>query len=301
MCSIFEHIHKFCAPLIKEHLLNALRRVLRPTIRVLLRSGVTWREFAEIGKEVFVEVAREDYGIQGRPTNTARVALMTGLSRHEVTRLKSVLTGAENPAEIAPNRISQILTAWHTDPEFLAPDGSPRALPATGDDASVATLLKRYAGNMPHGAVLKELEQLHLVERTTAGFRIKARQYIRSAADPDLIRQAATALHDHGTTIAHNLDATRTEPARFERMATQTALPRRHVRAYRELLEVEGTAFLEKIDAWLAARSTNPPTRGGTVRTGVGVYLIHEEQQGQRRWRTAANDRSVCSPWQPSR
>ena len=268
--------------MIKDHLLHALRRLLRPTVRVLLRNGVTWAEFAEIGKEVFVEVARDDYGIQRRPTNTARVALMTGLSRHEVTRVKNVLTGERDRVEPPSNRISQILTAWHTDPDFLGADGSPLALPATGEGASVATLLKRYAGSMPHGAVLKELEQLELIEQTDAGFRAKARQYIRSAADPDLVRQAGVALHDHGATIAHNLDVKRTEPPRFERMATQLALPSRHVRAFREFLETEGTAFLEKIDAWLTVRAAREKTRGPVVRTGVGVYLIHDEKREHR-------------------
>ncbi len=268
--------------MIRASLLRALRHLLRPTVRVLLRNGVTWAEFAEIGKEVFVEVAREDYGIQGRPTNTARVALMTGLSRHEVTRVKKVLTGASERPEQPSNRISQILTAWHTDPDFLAADGSPLVLPVTGGTTSVESLLRRYAGSMPHGAVLKELEQLDLVEQTAAGFRVKARQYIRSAADPDLVRQAGIALHDHGATIAHNLYAKRTEPARFERMATQLALPSRHVRAFREFLEIEGTAFLEKIDRWLTVRAAREKTRGRVVRTGVGVYLIHDEKREHR-------------------
>jgi hypothetical protein len=267
---------------IKDHLFDALRHLLRPIVRVLLRNGVTWSDFAEIGKEVFVEVARDDYGISGRPTNTARVALMTGLSRHEVTRVKDVLTGARDRGESPPNRISQILTAWHTDTEFIAADGTPRVLPATGEGASMATLLKRYAGSMPHTAVLKELEQLDLIEQVAAGFRVKARQYIRSAADPDLMRQAGVALHDHGATIAHNLDAKRTESPRFERMATQLALPQRHVRAFRAFLEAEGNAFLEKIDAWLTVRGAREKTRGRVVRTGVGVYLIHDEKRGRR-------------------
>jgi hypothetical protein len=192
------------------------------------------------------------------------------------------LTGARDRGELPSNRISQILTAWHTDPDFLDSDGSPLVLPATGEGASVGTLLKRYAGSMPHGAVLKELEQLGLAEQTSAGFRVKARQYIRSAADPDLVHQAGVALHDHGATIAHNLDTKRTDPPRFERMATQLALPSRHLRALRAFLETEGTTFLEKIDAWLTVRAAREKTRGPVVRTGVGVYLIHDEKRGHR-------------------
>src|SRR5262245_10129117 len=190
-------IYEESTRVVKDQVLRAYRRLLAPIVRVLLRNGVTWSEFAEIGKELFVDVARSDYGIQGRPTNTARVALMTGLSRREVTRVKGALAGNEPRSEATPNRISQILTAWHVDHEFLDVDGTPAVLTPPGDGPSSASLLKRYAGDMPHGAVLKELEQLGLVESGAMGYRVLSRHYIRSAADPDLIRQAGIALHDH--------------------------------------------------------------------------------------------------------
>jgi hypothetical protein len=277
----------------KKPVLRAFQRLLRPLVRVLLRNGVSWDEFAELGKKTFVEVARDDYGIQGRPTNTSRVALITGLSRREVMRVKELLTCGDVIDDVKPtNRISQILTAWHVDPDFLARDGKPADLPMSGDGASIATLLSRYAGDMPHVAVFKELTKLGLVAEVPGGFRVTSRDYIRSAADPDLMQQAGVALHDHATTIAHNVDAKRTEPARFERMATNRALPRRHVRAFGKFLADEGQAFLERVDAWLAARALtatdDPSTRAARdrpVRTGVGVYLIHddERQLGERR------------------
>jgi hypothetical protein len=280
-------------PVGKITVLRAVHRLLRPVVRVLLRNGVSWDEFAELGKKTFVEVARDDYGIQGRPTNTSRVALLTGLSRREVMRVKELLARGDTVEEGKPtNRISQILTAWHVDADFLTADGKPADLPLRGDGASIATLLSRYAGDMPHGAVIKELAQLGLIRDVPGGYRVMSRDYIRSAADPDLMRQAGVALHDHAATIAHNVDAKRTEPARFERMATNTALPRRHVRAFREFVANEGQAFLERIDAWLAARSlaardndSGRSRRERPVRTGVGVYLIHddERQQGERR------------------
>jgi len=268
---------------LKDQVLNAFRHAVRPLVRVLLRNGVTWSEFAEIGKELFVDVARSDYGIQGRPTNTARVALMTGLSRREVTRVKAALASGKPRGDPTPNRISQILTAWHVDAEFLGADGKPAVLPASGDGPSIASLLKRYAGDMPHGAVLKELEQLGLVEPAASGYRVTSRHYIRSAADPDLIRQAGVALCDHATTIAHNVDANRAEPARLERMATSRSLPRRRVAAFHEFLVSESQAYLEKIDAWLAAHSsdelvsTMERAKERTVRAGVGVFEIHDE------------------------
>ena len=48
----------------------------------LLKHGITWNEFGEISKEAYVKAARDDYGIQGRPTNNSRVAMMTGRQPH---------------------------------------------------------------------------------------------------------------------------------------------------------------------------------------------------------------------------
>jgi hypothetical protein len=265
--------------MVKDQVLSALRHVLTPLVRVLLRNGVTWSDFTAVAKEVFVEVARADYGVQGRPTNTSRVALITGLSRREVTRVKEVLLGARPREPGVPTRISQVLTAWHTDTRFLSPGGRPATLPDAGDGASLASLLKHYAGDTPHGALVKELEDLGLVERSASGFRVLSRDYIRSASDPDLIRQASVALHDHATTIAHNLDATRSAPARFERMATNRALPRRHLRAFESYLRKEGQAFLEQLDAWMSARGVSVGQTERTLRVGVGMYQIHEQQE----------------------
>lgn len=272
--------------MIKNQILSAVRHVLGPLVRMLLRNGVTWQEFAELGKEVFVQVARDDYGIQGRPTNTARVALITGLGRREVTRVKGVLLGERAREDSPPSRISQILSAWHLDPQFLDTSGRPSVLPATGDGHSMATLLRLHAGDSPHGAILKELEELDLVERTAAGFRVLSRDYIRSPTDPDMVRQACTAMHDHAATIAYNVNAKRIGPPRFERMATHISMPRRHQRAFEGYLQTEGQVFLERIDHWLTSRAVEeaPGAEPGDrdLRIGVGMYLICESRQGKQ-------------------
>lgn len=285
------------APMQTSPLFSACRHLLEPIARLLIRSGMSWADFAELSKQAFVKVARQDYGLQGRPTNTARVAILTGLSRREVTRVKNVLTGREPTGTAPASRISQILTGWHTDSEFLAADGSPAELPRDGDTGSFAALLKRYAGDMPHGAVSKEMEQLGLVVRGDSGLKVTARDYIRSPGDPDMLRQAGVALHDHAATVVHNVDPDRASPPMFERMATRAELSPADADAFREFVAGRGQQFLEEMDAWLAARDASRAERedardsgnAGTdkrkeaVRTGIGLYLIHDRTQGTRK------------------
>ena len=277
------HIQNICQKMIKDQVLNACRFLLGPVIRILLRNGVGWHEFAELTKEVYVETARRDYGVQGRPTNVARVAMMTGLSRREVTRVRNVLEGKTTAPEPTGSRISTVLGAWHIDPEFTNPDGSAALLPESGETGSLDALLKRYVGDLPHGAFIKELLQLHLIDKRNGRYEVLARDYVRDASDPDLIRQAGVALHDHGATLAHNVNAHRSEPPRFERMATSLRLAVKHVGDFHSFLERKGQALLEDVDAWLAAHSIDSKTETTEyVRAGLGMYLIQDETQRGR-------------------
>lgn len=259
--------------------LAAYRRLLKPLVRILLRSGVSWREFSESAKRVFVEVAREDYGIKGRPTNLTRVALMTGLSRREVGVIRRELE-ARTPVPVNPgSRISRVLTGWHRDPDFLDKKGRPLELTPDGEIPSFRALLKRYAGDIPASAITKEMKSVKVMEQAPSGkLKVSSRHYVRSRLEPDIVRQTGVALHDHAHTLAHNLDSDSKSVQRFERIASNDYMPASAGPKLAELVEKHGQGLLEQIDKWLSdneARSDESDASGGdTYRMGVGVYLF---------------------------
>ena len=57
---------------LKEHVFVALRKLLTPIVKMLLRNGVTYKEFCVLSKDLYVEVASADFGLRGRPTNVSR-------------------------------------------------------------------------------------------------------------------------------------------------------------------------------------------------------------------------------------
>jgi len=63
-----------------DEVIAATRLWLRPVIHILLRSGITYREFAELSKMIYVEVATRHFGRRNRPTNVSRTAMLTGLT-----------------------------------------------------------------------------------------------------------------------------------------------------------------------------------------------------------------------------
>jgi hypothetical protein len=268
---------------LKDQIIESCRYLLLPLVRFLLKQGVTFAEFAELAKEAFVLVAREDYGVQGRPTNNSRVAMLTGISRREVSHIRDRLLEDRTEASVLHgNRISQILSGWHTDPGFLTAAGKPRRLALDDGEDSFGALLKRYAGDLPHGAIRKEMLGRGLIEDCDDGtIRVLKRDYIYSKLDPEILRHMSITLHDHAATLEHNLDEKRIGASRFEGMADNARIPRARIEEFRELVEKRGLAFLEEIDAWLSANETEKDGNAGarSIRLGAGVYLIHDDSQ----------------------
>ncbi|MDX1498439.1 MAG: DUF6502 family protein [Woeseiaceae bacterium] len=259
----------------KNATLRALRLLLRPIARILLRTGVIWKEFAEISKATFVEVASEDFGIRGRPTNISRVAILTGFTRREVRRLREVLD-RENPESFERmNYATRVLTGWFTDPEFIDEKGHPRVLAANGTNPSFESLCRKYSGDVAATTLLKELRHVGAVAETDGGRLVaKTRYYMPALTDPGQVLRSGGVLEDIGSTVAYNLHRQPEDPSRFERRATNVSMPATAVPAFREWLEHEGQAFLERADAWLTQHENRGTGDEETVRLGVGAYWI---------------------------
>ena len=73
---------------LQNKILKALFVALKPLAKSMLRAGIGYREFSDIAKAAFVLEASEGYGLRGRATNISRVAIMTGIARKEVKKVR---------------------------------------------------------------------------------------------------------------------------------------------------------------------------------------------------------------------
>ena len=267
----------------KKTVLAALRLLFRPVARIMLRAGVNWRELADVCKATYVEVATEDFGIRGRPTNISRVAILTGLTRKEVRRLRNLLEDAGSMNFSRMNYATRVLSGWHQDEEYLEADGRPASLPPIGDKGSFESLCHRYSGDVPATTMLKELKHVGaVVEENDGRLTAKMRTYMPTMMDPERMLSSGSVLEDMGYTVAYNLDRSGTDPGRFERRATNTRMPARAVPAFRQFIEHEGQAFLEKVDAWLSEHEMKDGEDNSSVRLGLGAYWIEGRKREEK-------------------
>ena len=263
----------------KETILSACRHLLRPIIKIILKNGVTYREFAEMSKGLYVDVAASDYGLQGRRTNISRIALITGLDRKEIKRVIDLLeSGNQFVSSGSLDRITRVLSGWYQDSEFLDTNDKPKVLPLSGNDCSFATLAKRYGGDVPSSALLKELKRAEVVQETGSGaLVVLKRQYIPPGTDAEGITRMGVVVGDFISTLSHNLHSQDEDaPAKFERRATNISMPPTAIPQFREYVEIEGQEFLEKIDSWLTENQLIGDEQDNLIRLGVGAYWIED-------------------------
>lgn len=262
---------------LKRNVLAACRLALRPLVRMLLKHGVMHKEFVELSKEIYVEIARREYGLGGRPTNVSRMALLTGLDRKEVSRLRSKLeqAGPQMRESLrAQDRIARVLSGWHQDSSYLDSDGRPRSVPLKGPAPSYEDLVSRYGGDVPAVTILRELKRTGAVRVDGNKVEVLRRNYRVDTVAADALDRAGSVLADLGHTVTHNLYRAADEPSRFEARASNAQIPPAALPAYRELIYQEAQAFLEKIDAWLSQHEVPSGDQARTERVGIGMYWI---------------------------
>ena len=265
---------------LKLSVLMACRQLLRPIVRFLIKCGVSWREFSEVAKTAYVEVATAEFGIRGRPTNSSKVAILTGLGRREVAKQREMLAAADQREPTYLNSATRVLSGWHQDADYLDSDGRPLDIPAVGPPPSFEDLCRRYGGDIPYSALLKELRAVGAVSRgDDAAVRALSRVYIPLQVDPAKVLRAGSVLQDIGTTVVHDLTVTPKQTLRFERRAANDRIAARHEAAFRAFLEAEGQAFLERADEWLTRHEATEQeiADGEALRLGVGVYHLQSE------------------------
>jgi len=265
--------------LAREAALNAAETLLNPLAGFMLKCGITCREFSALAKTAFVTAATEDYGIQGRPTNISRVALLTGLTRKEVKRQRELQQQFEYcaPPEKTTDA-TRVLSGWHQDADFLQADNTPGTLTL----GEFSDLCHRYCGDVPVSALLKELKRVGAVEQLSdTQLKVIKRYYMPAHADPEWMMTAGHYLADLANTIKHNIDLDETVPHRFLGRASEVEIAKDAVDDFHQFMDKTGQQFLEKIDAWLAAHQYAEADQAtdGTVRLGVGVFHIQDAER----------------------
>ncbi|MEM7278335.1 MAG: DUF6502 family protein [Pseudomonadota bacterium] len=276
----------------RTKVLGAFRQLLDTIARIFFRIGMGYSEFDAIARRAFVEVATNEYGVRGRPTNVARVSAMTGISRGTVRKIQAdLLADGDSSADtlIPPARV---INAWFTQGPYCDTAGHPISLPYDGEQISFVNLVSSVETRSTPGAIRAELIRVGcLVEASDGRLHLVSRHYIRSDLIDRLVFAVSFSLQNHLETIRRNTDPDYQHELKFERVAYSLRLTGKPAEIYTKLASAKLNACLEELmeladvmesesnegalanDSSKASAGGEPDQRlEGAV--GVGMYLF---------------------------
>lgn len=263
----------------RETLYMTVLKVLRPLVRILLRNGVPFGTFAETARWVYVDLALKEFAIEGRKPTDSRAAIVTGLTRKEVRRLRSMeISGQEDSVE-KYNRAARVVSGWVRDRRYTDARGRPRDLPVEQGEVTFTDLVRERSGDVPPRAVLDELLRVGAAALIDDGkVRLIERAYVPHTGEEEKLSILGTDVADLITTIDINLRGAEGAP-RFQRKVAYDNVPVEAVGKFREISAEGSQRLLERLDRYLAEhdRDFNPGAVGtGRRRVGLGIYYFEE-------------------------
>jgi len=268
---------------VKQQVLDAFLLVMRPVVRILLRYGIGYREFAEVVKTAFVDVSSTDFGIRGRPTNISRVAVMTGLTRKEVRRLRDKIGKGDTTISVKTTPMSDVLHHWHGDPGFTDSAGRPMSLPYSGADVSFANLVKKYGGDIPAGAMRTEMKRVGVVREEEGGILTVAGRGFKPESDHEsLVVMLVHGVYAHLSNVAHNSDPQKTDATWANRIAYTQSMRATDTKQLRRITKDRIVDFAESIDdIFLAYESLQEGGDKDSKNDAVAVGIYYFEEQDE--------------------
>jgi hypothetical protein len=271
----------------RKQLLYAVRRVLRPIVRLLIRVGMSFDEFADVARGAYIESAVRDRS-GGISLTREGIAFVTGMSRPQVDYY---IDNQSAPPTVGPTlaRVAtEALHRWHTDPHYLGPYGIPLELEfEVPQGRSFRSLVAQVDSKTSPGLVLEELLKAgSVVYSGEKHFRAVARWFVAPEfLSPHRIEDFGDTLAHLAQTLEYNVNIADGENKRLERSVfADKGIPRELLSSFEAHARERTAQFLAEIDDWLAhSGSAESSGSNPRVEAGVNVFLYVEPSQDQQK------------------
>jgi hypothetical protein len=270
----------------RQHFIHALRRVLRPIIRFMIRAGIGYDDFVDVARGAYVESAvRDGIGDIQHPTRD-QIAKATGIDRRRIDHYIDDDDALPTARSTLTPLVVELLHRWHTDPRYLQPSGIPCELSLNeGSAPRFQDLVRHVDVAADPEAMLTELLRASSVIHTDEN-RVRAltRYFLWQKGSLHSIEDFGLTLSHLAETLEYNMERANTETKRLERSVfTDRGLPAQLLPNFEAYAQERTSHFLLDLDDWLArASDLDPSPPEARIATSLSVFLYIDPRPDPR-------------------
>jgi hypothetical protein len=266
----------------KEAVLSVFAALVQPLMRVAFEYGISAGEIAGVVRRVYIQALEARLRDQKRPTTDARLAVVAGLAKSDVSALREASRlGAPHSlrSTVGLDQVGPLLTVWHTQPGFSGAYGLALELdlhPTQGSPRrSFGELIDAACPGVDAEALLDDLVaagSVEVIDGTTV--RCLSRAYLTQSGDVKRIERMGRFLASVAASFVHNV--LNGEPAYFER-SVHSDEPLNENGRDKFLAHTTERAgeLLYELDTFLTRLAASERSESGK-RYGVGCYFFED-------------------------
>ncbi len=262
--------------------LDCVLRVMRPLVRLLIRSGVPYPAFVTALKHVFVEAAREELASRAMAQTDSAITLLSGVHRRDVRNLSRPASSRKVSPPEPRSLPSEVIARWLSDPRFLDSQGAPKPLRRGGEDeeGTFDALVAGISHDVRPRAMLDELVRLGAAEESDGEVRLTGAGFAPREDFEQLSKLFADNLEDHAAAAVANLQGERNflEQSVYVDEITELSAARLQkvsVQAWKQALKTVMDEAQARFDQ--DAANAEPGQRRHRARFGVYFYTRRED------------------------
>lgn len=265
---------------------QALAAVLQPMARLMIDHGLQLPAMVELLKNALVNEAVGAYGLADKGSSDTRIALLTGVHRKDVKRLR------KSPATATPSCptvsvAASVVARWISEPRFLNADQTARALARTPRRGNVGepdftTLVAEVSRDVGARAVLDELARLGVVTLQDDGYvALNATAFVPQEGQSELFHFFGASVSDHLAAAVHNLTPDRRAPLMLDQSAFSQDLSAEQAAQLQQQARRLWSGVLQHfLQTATVAEQRSQGSAGPKHRIRFGVYF-HDELQAE--------------------
>jgi hypothetical protein len=263
-------------PAPSSSLISAVRHLLRPLIKLLLMHSITFPFLSNLLKSLYVEVATEEFRLQGKPQTDSRISLLSGVHRKDVKNLRPERIH-EQTIPLSVSLSTRLVKLWGSDPQRLDETGRHRPLPrlmSEGGGASFEGLVSSVSKDIRSRVILDEWLRTGIAKIDEQGrVCLNTEPLVKKSDFDEKAYYIGQNLHDHLSAATHNLNGQ--QPPLLESSIHCNKLTPESIGELDALTKRLGMQLLDEVNkraTELEARDSNKPEAQQRMNFGIYFY-----------------------------
>ena len=263
-------------------LVKAVSLLCRPLIRLLIEKGVTFPQFRELMKALYVEVADEHFSLDGKKPSDSRIFVLTGVHRKDIKRIRQAEQG-ETSITSSASLSGEIVARWASMPEYLDKKNKPRQLLkiSKNDEPGFDQLVSSVNKDVRAKVILDEWLRLNVVSMKDNYVVLNQSAFVTNKEFNEMAYYLGHNIHDHMASCVNNI-LVEDDPM-IERSVYYAALTEKSVNKLRTIASKKGDELLQHLNKQAVKfYDADKLKQDANYRMRLGVYWYQSQLEKDR-------------------